>query len=168
MLDIAENAIRAGASLVEIKIKNDPEKDLLCMVVRDNGRGMDKELLEAIDDPFVTTRTERPVGLGLPLLKQSAQETGGDLVVKSEPGKGTEVKATFKPGHIDMKPLGDMASTVLTLVVGNPQVDFVYESDLDGKEVRLDTRELDSLLEGQGHRSSPQALKILRTILNGG
>jgi len=167
VLDIAENAIKAEASVVEINVEEDPERGTLCISVKDNGQGMDENFLKIVDDPFVTTRTERHVGLGLPLLKQSAQETGGNLEIKSQPGKGTEVKATFQANHIDMKPLGDMETTIITLIVGNPEVNFIYRTNLDGKRVELDTREFDKML-GQGvHRSSPQALKLLRSLLSG-
>lgn len=165
ILDIAENAIRAGASLVEIYVERDTERDMLSVLIKDNGKGMDEEFLKMVHDPFVTTRTERRVGLGLPLLKQAAQETCGDLYIKSEPGGGTEVKAIFRIGHIDMKPLGDMEATIMALIVGNPEVNFIYRANIDGKKVELDTRELDKMIGQENHRSSPQALKLLRAVL---
>jgi len=78
------------------------------------------------------------------------------------------VKASFQANHIDMKPLGDMEATLITLIVGNPEVDFIYRADLDGKKVEVDTREFDKMLGQGAHRSSPQALRLLRTLLSGG
>ena len=167
VLDIAENATTAGASLVQISIKQDSGEDLLTITIRDNGRGMDREILEGATDPFVTTRKNRRVGLGLPLLAQAAEEAGGDFSIKSEPRRGTEVKATFQAGHIDRKPLGDMGSTLLTLALGNPEVDFVYESDLDGERITLDTRIIRAQLDEHTSMSDPRVLNLIRTLLNG-
>jgi hypothetical protein len=103
---------------------------------------MDPEMARAVVDPFVTTRTERRVGLGVPMLARSARETGGDVEVVSAKGKGTTIRAWFDSGHIDCRPLGDVVETVLTLVLGNPGIDFVLDWTRDGRKVELDTREI--------------------------
>jgi anti-sigma regulatory factor (Ser/Thr protein kinase) len=167
ILDIAENATTAGATLVEIFIRQDSGANLLSIVIRDNGEGMDRRLLEGARDPFVTTRENRRVGLGLPLLAQAAEEAGGDFSVNSEPGRGTEVKTTFEAGHIDRKPLGDMGSTLLTLIIGNPEVDFLYESDLDGERTTIDTRSIRAQLDEHTSISDPRVLNLIRSLLNG-
>ncbi len=141
ILDIAENAIRAGARVVEIRLVEDTATDLLLIEIADDGKGMDAELCRQVLSPFVTTRTERRFGLGLPLLAQAAREANGDCRVESQPGKGTKVVATFSHSHIDRKPIGDLRATYETLVVGNPTVEFVLELWSDGKVQRLDTRE---------------------------
>jgi hypothetical protein len=164
ILDIVENGTKAGATLVEISITEDVSKDLLSISVRDNGRGMGREMLEKVRDPFVTTRTTRRVGLGLSLLEQAAQEAGGDISVESEPDRGTSVYATFQASHIDRKPLGDIGSTVITLILGNPDVDFVYHSDFDGEETLLDTREIRAELEDPLTMNHPAVLNLIRDL----
>jgi hypothetical protein len=67
--------------------------------------------------------------------------------VDSKPGKGTEITATFRFNHIDRAPLGDMAATITTLIMGNPGIDFVYSHRIDGNEYRLDTREIRAEME---------------------
>jgi len=164
ILDIVENSTRAGATLVKISIIEDTKKDLLQIFIKDNGSGMDREMVKKVRDPFMTTRTTRRVGLGLSMLEQAAQETGGDLSITSEPGLGTEVKATFHASHIDRKPLGDMGSSMISLIAGNPNVDFIYESDLEGEKTTLDTRMIKEELDGATTINDPAVLKLIRGL----
>ena len=140
ILDIVENSIRAKASRIMIKVMEDIEKDSLIIEIRDNGQGIDEETIKKVLDPFFTTRTTRKVGLGLPLLSQAARESGGDVQIESEVGRGTRVKATFGYSHIDRKPLGNMEATLRALIVGNPEVDFIYKHKKGELEYRLDTK----------------------------
>jgi hypothetical protein len=167
ILDIAENATAAGAQLVEITINQDTARDRLEIVIRDNGRGMERGMLEKAGDPFFTTRTTRRVGLGLSLLQQAAREAGGEFFISSKPGQGTEVRATFQASHIDRKPLGDMGSTLVSLILGNPDVDFVYAFNLDGEETRLDTRTIKAELDDTTTLSDPAILNWIKSICKG-
>jgi hypothetical protein len=147
VLDVAENGVAAGADLIKITVEEDTRVDRLTITIEDNGRGMGAEFVATVLDPFVTTRTTRKVGLGLSLFQQSAQAADGDLVVMSTSGVGTRVTAFMSWRHIDRKPMGNMAETILTLVQGNPQCDFVYTHNKNGKEYILDTREIRAELE---------------------
>ena len=142
ILDIVENSIAAGAKNISIKIIEEKKKDLLAVEITDNGRGMDKKTLKKVLDPFYTTRNTRKVGLGLPLLAQSAEESGGSIKIESEPRKKTTVKATFGYSHIDRKPLGDVGETLKVLIAGNPDIDFIFEYQKDGIKNSLDTKGL--------------------------
>lgn len=164
ILDIAENGIMAGATLIEIHIVEDREADLLKITIRDNGHGMDADMLKAATDPFVTTRTTRPVGMGLPLLKQAAQEAEGDLRIDSEPGKGTEVVATFKESHIDRRPLGDMAATLTALIMRDAHLDIVYSANLIDQEVEVDTRSIRKALDGTLPIQDPAVIRLIRDL----
>jgi hypothetical protein len=164
ILDIVENSTMAGATLVVIDILEDAKKNVLQITIEDNGRGMDQEMLERVRDPFVTTRTTRSVGLGLSLLEQAAQETGGNMTVTSNTGQGTIVKVTFQTDHIDRKPLGDMGSTLTALIAGNPEVDFIYSDNLDNERMELDTRELRAELGDDVPMNDPAVLKFLRGL----
>ena len=147
ILDIAENSISAGATLVKIAITEDTVGDLLTLEIGDNGRGMPEEAVRHASDPFYTTRTTRKVGLGLSLLAQSSREAEGDLAIRSVPGSGTVVTATFHHSHIDRKPIGDLAGTMAVLVAGNQSVDFVLSYGINGRTYALDTRDLRVQLE---------------------
>ena len=166
ILDIVENATTAGATRVEIRVVEDTESDLLQITIKDDGHGMDSQMLKGVTDPFVTSRTTRRVGLGIPLFEQAARETGGHLSVTSERGSGTEIAATFKAGHIDRKPMGDMGATLVSLVAGNPDVDFIYESNLNGKKASLDTRSIKKEIDGVTTISDPRVLKLIREMVN--
>ncbi len=167
ILDIAENSIAAQASRIEIRLEENRAQNVLVLEITDNGKGMDKDLQSRVLSPFVTSRTTRKVGLGLSLLAAAAEATGGGVSIESEPGKGTRVRATFELNHIDLKPLGDIAETILTLLIGNPGLDLVYQHKIDGDEFTLDSREIKAELDGIPIHS-PEVVKILRKNIKEG
>ena len=134
ILDIAQNSIAAGASLVEIDISVSRAQDTVSLAFIDDGCGMSEDMVRAVCDPFTTTRKTRKVGLGLPLLKMTAQATGGEMSIASKPGEGTTVRVTFGLSHIDRPPMGDVPGVLYTLVLMNPTTDFRFA--LDTREVR--------------------------------
>ena len=164
ILDIVENATQAGATLIEIHVSEDINKDLLKITIKDNGRGMDAVMAKRVKDPFMTTRTTRRVGMGIPLLEQAAKETGGNLLITSAPGKGTEVVATFQESHIDRRPVGDMGATLTTLIMGSPDLDFIYYSNLDGEEIDVDTRSIRGELNGSININDPVVINLIKDL----
>jgi len=147
ILDVAENALEAGATRIEISIEEDLEDDRLTIRVADNGRGMSEEFLQKVLDPFVTTRTTRRVGLGLPLFAAAAKWCNGDFEIRSKEGEGTVVTATFQHSHIDRAPLGDIKSTLLSIILFAPEVDLRYSHRVDGRVFEFDTAEIRRQLE---------------------
>ena len=131
ILDIAENAIAAGAARVLIAVNENARRDLLSFRVTDNGRGMSLEEKERALDPFFTTKRKR-TGLGLPLLAQTAEVCGGRVIIESVPRKGTRVTARFRFRHIDRPPLTKMTETMMMLVFGHPEVEFCYRHTRNG------------------------------------
>lgn len=148
ILDIAQNSIRANATLVEIVLVEDIPSDLFSITIRDNGCGMSPETVEKVVDPFYTSRTTRKVGLGLPLLKQNAERCGGKFTITSKENEGTEVLATFSHSNIDRPVLGDIAGVVIILVTSNPEMNFIYSHSYNGKTYCFDTREVKEALDG--------------------
>lgn len=148
VLDVAENSTRAGASLVQITVAADTTADRLTITIADNGCGMTPEQVTQVTDPFFTSRTTRKVGLGVPFFKYAAEAAGGSFSIGSEPGVGTTVTPVFVLSHIDRMPLGDITSTIHTLVVYHPETDFLYQYHYDGRSFILDTREFKEVLEG--------------------
>jgi len=167
ILDIAENSIEAKATRIEIRLEENREKNRLVLEIKDDGMGMDKEMLNRVLDPFMTTKTTRRFGLGLPLLDQAARSANGRLTLESKPGKGTRVRAVFELGHIDLKPLGDMAQTLATLIMGHPGVDIIYQHKVDHSEYTLDTREIKAELAGLPIES-PQVIAVLKKNIKEG
>ena len=169
ILDIAQNSIHAEASLVEIILTETEET--LKLEIKDDGKGMSEEFLARVTDPFSTTRTTRKVGLGLPLLKLAAEQTGGHMEITSREralwpdDHGTEVTAFFYKNHLDFTPLGDVISTVVSLVQGSPDVDFVFLHELPDKTVELDTRMLREILGDEVPLSEPEVLVWIRGSL---
>jgi len=147
ILDIVENSTRAGASIVNIDITEDTAKDILSLDIRDNGSGMSEDVLEKVIDPFFTTKTVRNVGLGLPMLAQAAERTEGKFIIESKGGEGTRVAVDFKLSHIDRQPLGDISGTLVTLIAGDPDIEFIYRHRRNGQTYILDTREIKKEIE---------------------
>ena len=151
ILDIVENSTKAKAETVEITIID--KNNVFSITIKDNGTGMSKETLRSVSDPFYTTRTTRKVGMGIPLFRFAAEQTGGSLTISSKyidespADHGTTLTAAFDKSHIDFTPLGDIISTIVTLIQGHPNVDFVFQHQLEDKIIMLDTRELRAVLE---------------------
>ncbi|MBN2573745.1 MAG: ATP-binding protein [Deltaproteobacteria bacterium] len=162
MLDIMENSLDARARRIEVRIDEDSPADRLILEIRDDGNGMDARTLEQASNPFFTTRTTRKFGLGLSMLAESAKATGGVLTIDSAPGRGTRVKATFRPSHIDMKPLGDIPQTLLTLLAGHPEIELRYEHVTGEDSFSFDTREI------RGGHGSPEVLRLVEAHLREG
>ena len=148
LMDIVQNSIRAQAKLVTIRMALE-DGGRLTITVRDDGLGMAPELLEKVQNPFTTTRTERKIGLGLPLLADNARRTGGDVRIESALGLGTVVTALFYTDHIDCIPPGDIAGTMAALIAANPESpDFDFYLSARGLEASLDTRVIRKTLQG--------------------
>lgn len=150
LLDIAENSVKAEATLTQLLLTQ--EGSILTFQVVDDGKGMTEEVLKGVTDPFYTTRTTRKVGMGLPLLRMAAEQTGGTMEVESRhrdshpDNHGTVVTAVFHTDHIDCPPVGDLVATVTTLIQGHPDTDFLFRHSFDGVTVELDTRQLREIL----------------------
>lgn len=148
ILDIAQNSISAGASLTEVLVKENTAEKTLLIGIYDNGKGMSEEQVKNVQDPFFTTRTTRKVGMGIPLFKLAAEQTGGSFKITSELGVGTRVDALFKTDSIDFTPLGDIEATVSTIVSMNEDKDFVYTRSVDEKEFVFKSADIKKILDG--------------------
>lgn len=146
ILDIVENSIKAGAKQVEVELRYVDNRQEI--TISDNGCGMDAEMVKRITDPYTTSRTSRKVGLGLPFLKMNAEQTGGNLMISSVPGRGTTVKAVFMTDNIDCVPPGDLASSLSLLMTGNPEVNFVIRLIKDDDVFEVSSDEINEVLDG--------------------
>ena len=152
VMDIVQNSISAGATVIKISVLEEAQK--LTIVVTDNGKGMSKEQVCKVIDPFFTTRTTRKVGMGIPLFKLAAEQTGGCLktvsksLKKSAEHHGTEITATFYKDHLDFKPLGDVGSTITSIITGHPEIDICFIHKTNSGKIILDTRAIRKQLKG--------------------
>ena len=172
LLDIAENSAAAESQNISIEVHEDLHSDRLSTRVVDDGRGMDAETVQQVQDPFYTTRTTRNVGLGIPLLKLAAEMAEGSFRLQSEPGKGTQLEAVFRHSHIDRMPLGDIASTFLTALISHPNIHwtFVYQvtdKSGDSRDFVFDDAELKTEL-GDLPLTEPEVLTFVRGMLEEG
>jgi nitrogen fixation/metabolism regulation signal transduction histidine kinase len=167
ILDIAENGVAAGATLMIITIFENRKENWLDINIEDNGKGMDAEMVTKIVDPFVTSRTTRRVGLGIPLFKAAAEACNGFLTINSELGVGTKVFVRFQLDHIDRMPLGDLANTILTLLIGYQEIHWIFRYQVDELVFEFDDLPIKQELEGVS-LTDPSVLKFIREYLEEG
>ncbi len=168
ILDIAQNSVKAGASLIEIHISEDERT--LCFSVKDNGCGMTQEFLKNVTNPFTTTRTTRKVGLGIPLLKMGAEMTGGSFSIASKSEKeyedhGTVVSASFRKDSIDCIPLGDIVGTVCVLFGGIDNEDILFSHETPKGTVSLSSVEMREALGDEVPFGNPEVISWIREYL---
>lgn len=164
VLDIAQNSIKAKASLIEISVHIDTAADRMEITIKDNGCGMSEEQVAKVTDPFYTTRTTRKVGLGVSFFKMAAEQTGGSFEIKSQLGAGTSVRAIFIVSSIDRMPLGNMSETIESLIVYNTAIDFIYTYSVNGEAFTLSTSEMREIL-GSVPLNNPEVVAYIRDFL---
>jgi hypothetical protein len=167
LLDIAENSVAANATQVKIVVIEDSKIDLLQMSVEDNGKGMDAEMAARVVDPFVTSRTTRKVGLGIPLLKEAAEACNGFLKVTSQIGQGTTIFVQFQLSHIDRMPLGNLSDTFLQLLIANPLIHWIFECRVNERQFEFDDEPIKVELAGIS-LTEPPILNYLRETMETG
>jgi anti-sigma regulatory factor (Ser/Thr protein kinase) len=165
ILDILQNSVTAGATLVKLQIEEVPADNKYLVKFIDNGKGMDAETVKHVTDPFFTTRTTRKVGLGLPLLKQNAERTGGSMIIQSQPGKGTEVEVTFVYSHIDRLPTGDISGVLALTASSYPAIDFIYTHNTPDGTFVFDTVEIKETL-GDLPINNPQVIAFMKDLIS--
>lgn len=148
ILDLAQNAISAGARHIGIDVEEDAAANLLTVSIQDDGCGMDAEMVQRVQDPFVTSRKTRKVGLGIPMFREGCLRCDGSFDLISHPGEGTRIRGSYRLDHIDRQPLGDLAGTTFLLVSANPALDFRLSHRVNGREFAFDTEEVRAALQG--------------------
>ena len=164
IMDILQNSTRAGATEVTLEVLEDVAADTLTIRFIDNGCGMDAETVQKVINPFFTTRTTRKVGLGLPLLKQNTEQTGGSLDIQSEKGKGTTVTAVFGRSHLDRPPMGDLAGTVVLTASAYPDIRFIFHYHNGETDYVFDTVEVNEVLDGISIQE-PEVIQYLKEMI---
>lgn len=166
VLDIAQNSVRAKATLIEIIVEEDKTNDLYLLMIKDNGCGMSNEVLKQATNPFFTSRTTRKVGLGLSLLKQNAENAGGSFSVESEEGRGTIVKAVFQHSNIDRPPLGDIWNTWYFTLLSNINIRLIYSHQTIFGNFEIDSKEVMDMLEEVSLQQKEIKEAVIGLIIN--
>ena len=143
ILDIAMNSLAAEARTVQIMVTEHARRDLLTVRVQDDGRGMDEDTLKRVLADQATTKRSRKkdIGLGLALLRQTAEMCDGKFNVCSQLGAGTTVTASMKLSHVDRPPLGDLNATILALCAANPAVDVQLHYQCGEEQFHFSSKE---------------------------
>jgi hypothetical protein len=173
LLDIIENSARANANVIVVNITVEVMKNLIEFEILDDGVGMDAETLEMAQNPFYTSKAERKkkVGLGIPLFRQNAEACDGYFSIDSTPGEGTILRAGFAYDHIDRMPLGNVSDTVLSSIMGHPEVEFLLNLkriELTGEKVfEFSTLEIKEEL-GDVPITYPDVILVIDSMLKEG
>jgi anti-sigma regulatory factor (Ser/Thr protein kinase) len=146
VLDIVQNSIKAKATLIEIIVEEDKINNLCSLIIKDDGSGMNEETLRQAADPFFTSRNTRKVGLGLALLKQNAEASGGSFKISSKFGAGTKVEAIFQLSNIDKPPLGDIWETFYLTILSYNKGELLYKHRTNKGEFSINSKELREML----------------------
>lgn len=168
IMDLMQNSITAGATLITLSVEADEKEDTLSITLEDNGKGMDSEMLSRVTSPFTTTRTTRKVGLGIPLFKAGCEQTGGYFEINSTKGVGTKLKGVYVLSNVDRPPLGQIASTLHTLIICNPQIDFAFLVRRNEDVFELDTRQVRQILGDEVPLDAPDVSSWLLENLSEG
>jgi len=166
ILDIAENAVRAEAKKIEILLSINTTSHLMKLSFIDDGIGMSEEMVEKIKDPFFSTRDTRRIGMGIPLLMQNSEMSGGQVVISSTEGEGTIVVATFQMDDIDCPPLGDVAEAIYFLSSSHLDIRFVFDYKYGDASYTWDTESVSQALDGLAldhHKVKEPLMEMLRT-----
>ncbi len=166
ILDVAQNSIRAKAKQININITEQAENDLYQIEINDDGSGMSPDQLEKVTDPFFTTRTTRKVGLGIPLLKHTAEQTEGKFDIQSEIGKGTQLKVSLGLSHIDRPIMGDIAGTIMILATNEAESEIKYSHTTPTGTYIFDTIEIKETLEGVPI-TNPEVQGFIKEMISG-
>ena len=141
ILDLIENAIRAGATVIAVAVEEEPDRDLLCIVVEDNGPGL-PVAADTAADPFFTTKEGKKTGLGLSLLKFRAEQAGGSFCLEKSCLGGLAVRAAMPLSNVDRSPLGDLAATMASVACTNPEVELRSRLRVGSREWTVSTADI--------------------------
>lgn len=148
ILDLIQNSTAVNSTLINLDIIDSIEDNIFSFRIKDNGKGMSKEFLEKVTDPYSTTRTTRKVGLGLPLIKMNAENAGGGFEIESQVGEGTVLKFWFEHNNIDRPPMGDLAGVLVLTIAHNEDIRFIMTYKTDKDTYIFDTEEIKETLDG--------------------
>lgn len=165
ILDLMQNSLSAEATEIVVEIIENAGNDLYSISIRDNGKGMTSDMVGKVTDPYFTTRTTRKVGLGVPLLKEHAERTGGYLTVDSAPGQGTCITASFSMNHVDRQPLGDIGGVIVQTVASNPEVRFRYSHTTGSGTYTFDSQEVIEVL-GSTPINNAEVITFLKEMIS--
>lgn len=160
VLDLMENAIRAGATVIAVAVEQDPDQDQLCISVDDNGPGLGVPE-ETASDPFFTTKEGKKTGLGLSMLKFRTEQAGGSFNLERSPLGGLSVRASMPLSHVDRSPLGDLAATLASVACTNPDIELRSRLRVGCREWNVSSAEISRTLPA-GNRSEIAVARRMR------
>jgi hypothetical protein len=165
--DLVQNSVAAGARTIHLDIRESSARDRLVLEVGDDGRGMDRQTLLKVQDPFFTSKSFKKVGLGIPLLKATTQACCGDFRIRSRPGLGTRVRARLQKNHVDCPPMGDLEATLLSLLASLEEVDLRFSFRNDRGAFSLASDDIRAQA-GNLHLSHPEVYRFLKDYIHEG
>ncbi len=165
ILDVTNNSIRGRAKHIQVSLIESKREDLLTIIITDDGIGMSPELVSKLKNPFVTSRTTRKVGLGIPFLYDTCRWCDGSLTIQSQEGEGTSVTATMVRSHIDRPPLGNIGLTMTTLMTADETINMIFRYVWEEEVFEISTDSLREILDDVPLHT-PQVMIWLQSYIN--
>lgn len=164
ILDLLQNSTVVNSTLITLDITDSIKENIFKFCITDNGKGMSKEFLEKVTDPYRTTRTTRKVGLGLPLIKMNSEQCNGGFDIQSQLDKGTKLTFWFEHNNIDRPPMGDLAGAFVLTIAQNEEIQFILTYKTDKDIFTFDTQEIKEALDGISLNNN-DVIKMLREMI---
>jgi hypothetical protein len=165
IVDLVQNSAAAGARHIHVSIIESARANRLELEIADDGKGMDAATAARVQDPFFTTKPFKRVGLGIPLLKSTSETCHGEFGIASAVGQGTTVTARMEREHIDCPPLGNLAETMLQMLVGFDYIDLRFTYTSDAGSFNLSSDDIRAQI-GDLHFSHPDVMAFLRGYID--
>jgi len=163
IMDLVQNSAEAGATEIELTFSETSKA--IEFSVKDNGKGMSKEVQAKAIDPFYSDgkkHAHRRVGLGLPFLLQTAEAADGTAMVESKEGCGTTVQFRAQTQHVDLPPVGDFVSSAVLMMTQPLDGDLRIIRRTARDSYTLSRIELEKIL---GNLNDIQNLQLLKTYI---
>ncbi|MBT9130740.1 MAG: Globin-coupled histidine kinase [candidate division WS2 bacterium] len=160
ILDLLENSAAAKAENIMLIIYENTDK--IHIELKDDGSGIDGNPNRLLD-PFYSSKNKK-IGLGLPFVKEIVTLCQGSMDIQGKPGSGTNISFNLPKGCIDLPPLGNIVSTIITFITLHPEINFKYEHVIGEKFSIFDSQEFKTMLEDVPI-NHPKVLKLLESYL---
>jgi hypothetical protein len=133
--DISGGCLELGSTWLEIEIGEEPANDLLTIIISNDINW------QAVYNP------QRRPSLGIPLLRQACDLCCGRLTT-SHSAAGSKLMAIMQYSHADRPPMGSVPCLILELIMSNPDIDISYTHRYNGREYKLSTAQIKTMLDG--------------------
>lgn len=166
LLELLMNSIHAKATDIRIALTDSRKENVIRIVIEDNGRGMDAEMLKNFTNPFITTRNTRKIGLGVSFIHALTELCNGTFRAESKPNQGTKILAELEKNCIDVPEPGDLGQLIMAGIQANPKIHLQFSYQNDTASFLFRTDEISQMLGEDIPLDQPDILLWIRDYIN--